>query len=87
MNEKPATQKNLDAFYEFLKGQYEYLFKNDSGFSFAAARTTPEALARKMTLALDNGSGDKDGKAIVAACKYFKIPHTYKAIRAFFAAE
>lgn len=81
------TQKNLDAFYERLVIEYTDLFKNDPEYAYSAARSTPEELARKMTLALDNGTGNKDGKGIQRTCKHFKIPHTYKAIREFLSRE
>ena len=81
-----ATQKNLDKFYERLKVEYEELFKTDE-YSYSASKTTPADLARKMTLGLDNGSANKDGEGIKRTCKAFGIPHTYKAIRAFFQAE
>lgn len=80
---KPHTQVNLEAFYDFLKNEYVNLFANDPEYAYSASKITPEALARKMTLGLDNGTANKDGKAIIAACKHFKIKHTYKDIRAF----
>lgn len=81
------TQKNLEAFADFLRNQYETLFASDPDYAYAASRTTPLELARKMTLGLDCGTANKDGKAIKAACKHFGIPHRYKAIRAFLMAE
>ena len=77
------TQINLDAFRDRLTIEYADLFKNDSEYSFAASRTTPEELSRKMTLGLDNGTANKDGDGIKRACKHFGIAHTYKAIRIF----
>ncbi len=82
-----ATQKNLDKFYEQLKTEYENLFKNDPEYAYAASRTNPADLARKMTLGLDSGSANKDGEGIKRTCKHFGIAHTYKAIRAFLQAE
>lgn len=81
----PHTQVNLDAFYEALAAQYRVLFVSDPEYAYSASRCTPEQLARKMALGLANGSANKDGKAIRAACRKFGIPHTYKAIRAFLA--
>lgn len=78
-----ATQKNLDAFCAQLENEYENLFKNDPEYAYAASRTTPPALARKMTLGLDNGQANKDGDGIKRTCRHFGIPHTYKAIREF----
>ena len=82
-----ATQKNLDKFYEQLKTEYENLFKNDPEYAYSASKTTPADLARKMTLGLDNGSANKDGEGIKRTCKALNVPHTYKAIRAFFQVE
>lgn len=79
---KPATQENLEAFYAQLTKEYECLFKTPK-YEYVAARTTPEALARKMTLGLDQGNADKDGEGIKATCKHFGIAYTYKAIRQF----
>ena len=79
----PHTQINLDAFNVQLAKEYAELFKSDPTYVYAASKMTPEALARKMTLALDAGTGNKDGLGIVRTCRYFKIAHTYKAIRAF----
>ena len=84
---KAHTQLNLDAFYEELKAQYAELFANDPEYAYSAAHISPADLARKMTLGLDSGSANKDGKAITRACKKFGIPHTYKAIRCFFNAQ
>jgi hypothetical protein len=84
---QPASQINLDAFYEELKRQYQVLFATNPDYKFAASRTTPEDLARKMTLGLDNGSANKDGEGIKNTCKHFKIAHTYKAIREFLKAQ
>jgi hypothetical protein len=83
----PHTQINLQAFYEELTRQYTDLFANDPEYAYAATHTTPEALAKKMTLGLDNGSANKDGEGIKRVCKHFGIAHTYKAIRAFLNAQ
>lgn len=80
---KPHTQINLDAFCARLEIEYAHLFANDPEYAYAASRTTPAALARKMTLGLDNGQANKDGDGIKRTCKHFGIPHTYKAIRDF----
>jgi hypothetical protein len=78
-----ATQINLDAFFERLALEYENLFQNDPEYAYAASKTNPRDLARKMTLGLDNGQSNKDGEGIKRACKHFGIAHTYKAIRTF----
>ncbi len=83
---KAHTQENLDAFYTQLAKEYERLFKTPE-YEYAAARTTPEALARKMTLGLDQGNANKDGEGIKATCKHFGIAYTYKAIRQFLSAK
>jgi hypothetical protein len=82
----PATQKNLDLFYNTLTEIYRELF-SDPEYAYVAKRTTPDDLARKMVLGLDNGTANKDGKAIKIACRKFGIAHTYKAIRQFLQAE
>ena len=83
----PATQKNLDQFHAILVAELKILFEENPEYAFAAARTTPEGLARKLTLGLDAGTANKDGEGIKRVCRILKIPHTYKAIRAFLAAE
>jgi len=80
---QPHTQINLDAFASHLALEYADLFKTDPDYAYSASRLTPEGLARKMTLALDAGMGNKDGKGIQRTCKHFGIPYTYEAIRAF----
>ena len=77
------AQTNLDAFYGRLVVELRRLFREDPEYSYAASQTTPDVLAMKMTLGLDNGSASKDGKAVSATCKHFGIPHSYKAIRQF----
>lgn len=77
------TQINLDAFCAELERQYEILFANDPEYAYSKSKITPKELARKMTLALDNGSANKDGEGIKRTCKHFQIAYTYKAIRAF----
>ena len=37
----------------------------------------------RMTEAFSEGSFNKDGRAIKATCRHFRINHTYKAIKAF----
>jgi len=81
------TQINLDAFADRLEVEYKDLFANDAEYAYAASKTTPEVLARKMALSLDNATANKDGKAIQRACKHFNIQHTYKSIRAFLNAQ
>jgi hypothetical protein len=85
--EAPHTQVNLDTFYKTLAAQYRRLFVSDPDYAHVASQLTPEALARKMTLGLDNGTANKDGKAIRSVCRLLKIAHTYKAIRAYLSAS
>jgi hypothetical protein len=77
---------NLDTFCATLADQYRTLFASDPDYAHVASRLTPEDLARKMTLGLDSGAANKDGKAIRHACRVLGIDHTYKAIRAYLAA-
>lgn len=76
-------QKNIQAFMEHLTLEYTELFKNDPDYSYSAFKISPIDLARKMTLGLDSGSANKDGKGIFNTCKFFGIKYTYKAIREF----
>jgi hypothetical protein len=82
-----ATQINLDAFYERLTHEYHHRFAEDPEYAYAASRTEPETLARRMTLGIENGTATIAGSAIRATCRHFGIPHTYKAIRAFLLAQ
>ncbi len=84
--EASHTQVNLDTFYETLADQYRTLFASDPDYAHVASQLTPEALARKMTLGLDNGTANKDGKAIRSVCRVLNIAHTYTAIRAYLSA-
>lgn len=81
------TQMNLDHFYTLLTEEYTRLFATDEGYSHAASQMSPSELARKMTLSLDRGSGNKDGKGVKRVCKALGIPHTYKAIRSYLQAQ
>ena len=80
------TQENLDAFCKHLELEYIHLFEGPE-YAYAKARTTPAALARKMTLGLDDGTASNDGEGIRRTCKHFKIGTSYKAIRAFLNAK
>ena len=82
-NETPATQANLDAFAAFLESEYERQFTSNPEYAYSASKIAPAALARRMTLGLDNGTASKEGAAVREACKHFKIGHTYVAIRKF----
>jgi hypothetical protein len=67
-------------FITFLTAEYAHLFTTPA-YAVAAARTTPAALAEKMTQGLIDGTADKDGAAIKSAYKAMGVKHTYKAIR------
>lgn len=84
---KLETQINRDAFREHLADEYRELFLTDPEYAYSASITTPAELARKMTEALYNNSGNKAGKGIERTCKHFKIGHTYRSIRAFLLAQ
>ena len=87
MNAEAAhTQVNLDTFYETLADQYRTLFASDPDYAHVASQLTPEALARKMTLGLDNGIANKDGRGIRNTCRALGIAYTYKAIREYLSA-
>lgn len=66
-------------FCEVLTKHYEQLFTT-TDYAYAAQRTSPDALASKMTQGLLNGSANKDGDGIKRACQELGIKHTYKAI-------
>lgn len=74
---------NRETFETALVTAYTDLFANDPEYAYAASRTTPAALAAKMTAGLLTGSANKDGEGIKRACKACGIKHTYKAIQAF----
>lgn len=80
---QPHTQVGLDAFYRELTEQYRYLFVHAQDYRYSAQHTTPEALARKMTLGLASGSANKEGAGIKGTCHKLGIAYTYKAIRAY----
>ena len=51
-----------------------------------ATHVEPEVVLERMAAAIQRGSYNKDSRAFRATCRYFKIPHTYKAINAFIGA-
>lgn len=77
---------NHNRFEQELTAAYTDLFANDPEYAYAAARTTPAALAAKMTAGLVTGGANKDGAGIRRACKAVGIKPTYAAIRAFLTA-
>jgi hypothetical protein len=68
-----------------LAAQYRYLFQAFPSEYMPAMQkgSTPESLAKKMTLGLADGSASKDGEGIKRTCKALGIKHTYKAIHAY----
>lgn len=74
---------NQEKFRQALEVAYTDLFANDPEYSYAANRTTPAALAEKMTTGLVMGTASKDGSGIKRVCKALGIKHTYQAIRAY----
>ena len=78
-----TTQTNAQRFQELLTSAYSDLFKNDPEYAFSASRTTPEALAEKMTASLIAGTANKDGEGIKRTCKACGIKQTYSAIKEF----
>jgi hypothetical protein len=73
----------FDTFKNVLANAYRDLFANDPEYAYSAARNTPEELAEKMTVALQRGTGNKEGKGIRSTCKRLGIKYTYTAIREF----
>jgi hypothetical protein len=77
----PAKQAKFDLFATTLAKHYEYLFASNTDYAYAASRTNPTDLARKMTIGLSTGQASKDGDGIKLTCKELGIKNTYKAIR------
>jgi hypothetical protein len=77
---------NAQKFQNTLAETYRDLFANDPEYAFSASRTTPEALAEKMTAGLLTGSANKDGDGIKRTCRAVGIKQTYSSIREFLAA-
>ncbi len=76
---------NTEQFQTALTDAYKDLFANDPEYAYSASRTTPEALAVKMTAGLATGAANKDGTGIKRACKAVGIKPTWAAIRAYLA--
>lgn len=72
---------NRETFQAELTKQYADLFANDPSYAYSASKTTPDALAAKMTDGLVTGSANKDGAGIARTCKALGIKNTYAAIR------
>lgn len=73
---------NFQKFQAELTVQYTRLFATPE-YAMAAARYTPESLAKEMTSGLIKGKANKEGKGIENTCKALGIKHTYTAITAF----
>ena len=71
---------NKTKFQIELEKQYINLFKTPA-YKFIATRTTPFALAEKMTKSLVAGTGDKEGEGVKMTCKQLGIKCTCKAIK------
>lgn len=80
------NRENVEAFTANLEKAYEHLFANDPEYGYSATRTTPAALAQKMTLGLARNEASKDGRGIKTACKALGIAYTYKAISTYLTA-
>lgn len=80
VNDHPTKQAQFDRFCTILASQYRWLFTTEE-YSLAAARYTPEEMARKMTCGLAAGTASKDGEGIKRTCKALGIAYSYKAIR------
>ena len=81
----PAKQAQFDRFYTILACQYQRLLETPE-YAMAAARYTPEEMARKMTCGLAAGTASKDGEGIKCTCKALGVAYTYKAIREYLGA-
>lgn len=78
-----SDDSNYAKFLAALEAAYVDLFANDPEYAYAAACTTPAALAGKMTAGLLHGGANKGGAGIKRACKACGIKVTYAAIQAF----
>lgn len=76
---------NKQAFQDTLTRHYRELFTTPE-YAYSAAKTTPEALAVKMTAGLVVGSASHTGEGIRRTCKEVGIRHTGMDIRVFLAA-
>ena len=74
---------NREHFEIELEAAYRDLFASDPQYHYAAATTTPGALAAKMAESLMKGSASIDGEGIKRACRHFKIKRTKGAILEF----
>lgn len=74
---------NRDTFRAHLEAAYTDLFATDPEYAYVASRTTPAALAERMTASLEKGTANKDGEGIRRACRAVGIRHTYRAITAY----
>jgi hypothetical protein len=74
---------NFETFQNRLKETYDILFETNPDYQYAKKITTSEALANKMTTALAEGIGNKDGEGIKRVCKALGVKYTYKAIKEF----
>ena len=81
---------NRERFEAALCAAYIDLFETDPEYAYVRGRSivtgaqnSPEGLAARMTAGLANGSANKDGRGIRAACKAVGIKPTYKELRAY----
>ena len=74
---------NTQRFVDRLEMEYTFLFGHDIEYAYVKNRTTPKALAEKMTNGLLNRSANKDGEGIKRTCKALSIKYTFKAIQEF----
>lgn len=50
---------------------------------YTIAMSEVPGVTERMTRALVNGTGNKEGRAIKATCRRLRIAHTYKAIKTY----
>lgn len=74
---------NRDQFQNELEKAYVFLFEHDSDYAYSKAKTTPQALAAKMTEALITGDANHDGAGVRKACRAVGIKPTRTAIRTY----
>lgn len=80
--EKPIHSGNFECFMEVYAEKLKEALKLYPDQYFWPESLFPEVV-KKMRLAIERGTFNKDGHAFKATCKALKINYTYKAINEF----
>jgi hypothetical protein len=73
---------NTEKFKTTLEKHLTVLFKTPA-YAMAASKTTPPAMAERVTAGLIDGSASKDGEGVQLTLKELGIKNTYTAIKSF----